>query len=251
MKKFAVILSIFILGIWGLFGISTKGYAEEQNNVDLTDPSVEKFYDEELDAEISPFKVTENGLVPVSEEEYKESTRSTEEENLENEFIDSDENLEKLEITSLNGLVTPYSDVDIRTWHYKESSATKYYGDPIKVSAGLDCPTITCTVVKQWQATVSKSYSISSSAQIKAINTGASFNFTSAKSSSSSYSFTIKKGQAGYVVFKPRKRKSTGTLTQSSTMYGKISSKSAYGRSAIKLKTGESDGFYTFVYTKK
>ncbi|MFP9129113.1 hypothetical protein [Niallia sp. BSM11] len=49
------------------------------------------FYDEELKAEISPFKVTESGLIPVFEEEYKESTNISEVENLENEFIDNSE----------------------------------------------------------------------------------------------------------------------------------------------------------------
>lgn len=125
-------------------------------------------------------------------------------------------------------------------------SRAKYYQ-----SIWFKCTSSSCRVDKQWQATVSKSYSVNASSEIKAINYGASFNFTSAKSSSSTYSFTIKKGQSGYIAFKPYKRKSTGTLTQYSTMHGKISSKSAYGRSAIKLRTGEADGYYSFVFTKK
>jgi hypothetical protein len=244
-KKFAVLLTALTLGVGVSFGSVSKGSAaEEEQNIDLTNPNVEKFYDEELDAEITPFKPTEDGLVPVSEEEYKKSTDLTEKENLEDEFTGGTED-------SQGPTITPFADVDIRTWSYKENSATKYYGDPIKVSGSLDCNTSTCRVDKQWQANISKSYSVSASSEVKAINAGTSFTLTSASSSSSTYSFTINKGQAGYVVFKPYKRKSTGTLTQSSTMYGKIKSKSAYARSAIKLRTGEADGYYTFVYTKK
>ncbi|MGP7818208.1 DUF6060 domain-containing protein [Niallia sp. 01092] len=235
-KKFAVLLTALALGISLSFGTASKGYAaEEEQNINLSQPNVEKFYDEELGAEITPFKTTENGLVPVSEEEYKESTNLTEKEDLANEFISTDK-------TPQDPTITPYADVDLRTWVYKESSATKYYGNPIKVSASIDCTTSSCRVDKQWQATVSKSYSVSASSEIKAIDTGASFSLTSAKSSSSTYSFTINKGQAGYIVFKPYKRKSTGTLTQYSTVYGKIKSKSGYARSAIKLRTGEADG---------
>ncbi|MEY8742417.1 hypothetical protein AB9M62_23440 [Bacillales bacterium AN1005] len=247
-----MILSIFIVG---MLGFSPLGHAEEIQKVDVNAKGVATFYDEELKAEISPFKVTGDGLVPVSEEEYKESTNISEVENLENEFIDNSESpVSKLVATNSiksNQTVTPYADIDWVTWRYKEKSATKYYGDPIKVSASIDCNTKTCRVDKQWSATVSKSYSASAKTEVKAIDVGASFTLTTAKSSSSTYSFTINKGQAGYVAFKPYKRKSTGTLSQVSEMRGVLKSKPAYARSAIKLKTGEADGYYTFVYTKK
>ncbi|MCM3032971.1 hypothetical protein [Niallia sp. MER 6] len=199
------------------------------------------FYDEELKAEISPFIVTESGLIPVSEEEYKESTNISEVENLENEFIDNSESSVAKLVTTINSnqTVTPYADIDWVTWRYKEKSATKYYGDSIKVSASIDCNTKTCRVDKQWSATVSKSYSASAKTEVKAIDVGASFTLTTAKSSSSTYSFTVNKCQAGYVAFKPYKRKSTGTLSQVSEMRGVLKSKSAYARSAIKLKSGE------------
>lgn len=244
MKKkvtFLIIVSVVFLMI---FGNPSKGFAAEQDTINLSDSNVEKFYDEEQDTVISPFKATENGLVPVSKDEYEKTTKIKENEDLENEFVVSEESNDEPEFK-------PYADVDLRYWRYKEKSATKYYGDPIKVSASIKCTASSCRVDKQWQASISKSYSVNASSEIRAINYGASFNFTSAKSSSSTYSFTIKKGQSGYVAFKPYKRKSTGTLTQYSTMHGKISSKSAYGRSAIKLRTGEADGYYLFVFTKK
>ncbi|BDG81096.1 MULTISPECIES: hypothetical protein [Bacillus] len=242
-KKVAFLITVCVVCLM-IFGNPTKGFAAEQNTINLSDSNVEKFYDEEQNAVIAPFKATENGLVPVSKDEYEKATKTTENEDLENEFVVSEENNDEPGFNA-------YADVDIRTWRYKEKSATKYYGNPIKVSASIKCTSSSCRVDKQWQATVSKSYSVNASSEIKAINYGASFNFTSAKSSSSTYSFTIKKGQSGYIAFKPYKRKSTGTLTQYSTMHGKISSKSAYGRSAIKLRTGEADGYYSFVFTKK
>ncbi|QQD81360.1 hypothetical protein JD965_15940 [Bacillus siamensis] len=244
MKKKVAFLITFSVVCLMFFGNPTKGFAAEQDTINLSDSNVEKFYDEEQDAVIAPFKATENGLVPVSKDEYEKTTEIKENEDLENEFVVSEESNDEPEFK-------PYADVDIRSWFYTEKSSTKYYGDPIKVSASIKCTASSCRVDKQWQANISKSYSVNASSEIRAINYGASFNFTSAKSSSSTYSFTIKKGQSGYIAFKPYKRKSTGTLTQYSTMYGKMSSKSAYGRSAIKLRTGEADGYYTFVFTKK
>ncbi|AIU83137.1 MULTISPECIES: hypothetical protein [Bacillus] len=242
-KKVTLLIAVFVVFLM-VFGNPSKGFAVEQYTINLSDSNVEKFYDEEQGAVIAPFKASEHGLVPVSKDEYEKTTEIKENEDLENEFVVSEESNDELEFK-------PYADVDLRYWRYKEKSATKYYGDPIKVSATIKCTTSSCRVDKQTQATVSKSYSVNASSEIQAINYGASFNFTSAKSYSTTYSFTLKKGQSGYIAFKPYKRKSTGTLTQYSTMHGKISSKSAYGRSAIKMKTGEADGYYTFVFTKK
>jgi hypothetical protein len=244
-------ISATLLAVASLTVFSSTSLAAENNTgVDVNGDNVSKFYDEEIGAYITPFKNTDDGLVPISEGEYK--SQATEEEVAAREpepFVQSFSVPSKGQVSS-KSVVTP-SEIDYRWWKYKETSASKYYGSPIKVSATQTCTASTCSVAKKWEATISKAYSVTASTEIKAINTGASFTITSAKSDSSTYTFTIKKGQRGYVAFKPYKRKSVGTLTQYSNMYGKIKSKSANATSAIKLKSGEADGDYIFVYTKK
>ena len=115
--------------------------------------------------------------------------------------------------TSLAAKVTP-QEVETTWWSYKQSSASYYTGSPIQTSANIKCPTQTCAVSRTSTATITKGYSTSASTEIKAINVGASFTITKATSAATTYSYTIKKGQAGYVVFYPKKRKSTGTSTE-------------------------------------
>jgi hypothetical protein len=67
-------------------------------------------------------------------------------------------------------------------------------------------------------------------------------------SDTSTYSFTLAKGDRGYIGFKPYLKKTYGTLRKYSNWDGLLSSKAAYGYSPKKTSGGEADGYYYFVH---
>lgn len=232
----------FVLSLYSTTAFAATGKKEEK--------VAEKFFDSEFNAEIKAYKTTEDGLVPLTKEEYDRLTQ--ENEDLGTEFTGSNSNL-KNSIKSVNkvnnnSLITPM-DIYYEYWKYFESSVTKYTGDPIKVTATIDCTTSGgCSISKAVSATVSASYSVSGANEIAAIKAGASFTWVNSATNTSTYTFSLAKGESGYIAFKPTKRKSTGTLKKYSNESGYLYSVSAYGRSAVKLSNGEADGIFTFVY---
>lgn len=136
------------------------------------------------------------------------------------------------------------------TYKYKEKSSTKYYGDRIKTSAWVkaDSKAALITYSVQYSVTIGTTYSVGSTQQRSAINAGASFNITSAKTNANAYGLYVKAHHTGAIYFKPYKRKTSGTLTEYNNYVGKVNSKSVYARSAIKLRSGEADGIYYIVY---
>ncbi|MFN2746495.1 MULTISPECIES: DUF6060 domain-containing protein [Bacillus] len=226
--------STIVLGLT----FSIPAFAEEN-----TEP--ERFYDPELDAEVTAYENTENGLIPLTEEEYKEFTQDKESE--ESEFPD-------LSTTSFNSFKTAssgdFTTQDYREyWKYSESKVTTYTGNPIQVTSSINCNTSGgCHITKNVSATVSASFSVNSQAEKSAIKAGVSYTWVSSATDSSTYTFKLKKGERGYIAFKPTKRKSSGKLKRYSNWDGYLFSKSAYCRNPVKLSNGEAKGTYLFVH---
>ena len=95
---------------------------------------------------------------------------------------------------------------------------------------------------------MSASYSVSATLEKNAIKANAGFTWVSSASDSSTYSFTLKNGDRGYIGFKPYLKKTYGTLKKYSNWDGLLSSKNAYGYSPKKTSSGEADGYYYFVH---
>ncbi|WP_335690454.1 hypothetical protein [Cytobacillus firmus] len=133
-------------------------------------------------------------------------------------------------------------------YRYTPSSTTNVTGGTKKVTADIGCTTSTCRIDKAVSVTVSATYSVSLTAEKDAIKANAGFSWTSSASDSSTYSFTLSKGDSGYIGFKPYLKKTSGTLKRYSNWDGLLSSKSAYAYSPRKTSSGEADGYYYFVH---
>lgn len=198
------------------------------------------YYDAEQDAYVVPLKKDENGnLVPMTEEEYKESLK-----------ID----IQTEDTTGVpldNDGITP-NDNYYEYYRYYESKWYYVWGKKRKVSATIGCTaTGGCSVSKAVSASASASYSTSISAARSAITAGAGFSWTYTATDSSTYNFNLKYGEEAYIAFQPIYRRTEGTLKKYSNWDGYLSSQWAYGYSPKKLSTGELDGKYTLVYTKR
>ncbi|MDW7618053.1 hypothetical protein SC499_26230 [Peribacillus simplex] len=243
--KGLVVSTTFALGLSLCF---TSPYAAGKAEV----KQAERFYDPEFKAEISAYENTENGLVPLTQEEYKALNEEKEEmESPEgtsaNLFNRSSNPSVK---SSTDGIVTPMDNY-YEYWRYYESSVTTYTGNPIQVTSTIYCNTSGgCSISKSVSSTVSSSYSanVSTSAEKSAIQSGVSYTWVSSASDTSTYTFNLAKGNKGYIAFKPTKRKSSGTLKKYSNWDGFLYSKSAYCRNPVKLSNGEAKGVYTFIY---
>lgn len=237
MKKLKGFIATSAFAI-GLSLFSTTSLAASSDNQE----EPERFYSSELNAEIIAYETTENGLVPLTKEEYEALHHESEEE----ESLVESPTFKAIESSS-KSLIQP---MDIyREWFtYTESSVTTYQGDPIQVTSSINCTTSKCNISKAVSATVSASYSVSSQAEKDAIKAGVSYTWVNSATSTSTYNFTLKKGESGYIAFEPTKKKSTGKLKKYSNEHGLIYTESAYARNPVKLSNGEAKGVYSFIF---
>lgn len=134
-------------------------------------------------------------------------------------------------------------------WKYTPTSTTSIVtGKTKKVTGDIGCTSSSCTLSKAVSVSVSASYSVSATAEKSAIKANAGFTWVSSANDSSTYSFTLKKGEKGYIGFKPYYKKTTGKLKKYSNWDGYLYSKSANAHSPKKTATGEADGLYYFVF---
>ncbi|WP_146553228.1 hypothetical protein [Rummeliibacillus sp. SL167] len=206
----------FALGLSLCF---TSAFAEEKTDI----KQAELFYDPEFNAEISAYANTEEGLVPLTQEEY--NALNQEKEELELETSDDSSS-----VKNTDGIVIPMDNY-YEYYKYSESSVTTYTGDPIQVTSTISCNTSGgCSISKSVSSTVSSSYSanVNLSAEKSAIKSGVSYTWVSSASDTSTYTFSLKKGDKGYIAFKPSKRKSSGTLKKYSNWDGLLSSKERF-----------------------
>lgn len=197
-------------------------------------------YDSELGKYVTPLKKVDGKLVPVSIEEYEVETKDVkaidETEKLYNEFnTDSDIRI-----------MADYREY----WIFERfETMPTYVGSTIKVTADIGCTTPICRIDKNVSVTVSASYNVSAPLEISAIKANAGFTWTNSASDSSVYSFSLVKGDRGYIGFKPYYKRVRGTLKKYSNWDGYLGiSKTGIGYSVKKTASGEADGYYYFVH---
>lgn len=231
--------------VLGMSLFSSTALATSEN----TSETAERFYSQELGAEISAYSNTEGGLVPLTKEEFESLNFESESDDIDIVNVPLSKSVMPTNLTTgtVSGDVT-VMDVYRQWYKYFESSVTTYTGDPIQVTSDINCNTSTCAISKSVSATVSASYSVSAQAEKDAIKAGVSYTWINSASDTSTYSFSLKKGDKGYVAFLPTKKKSSGSLKKYSNEHGLISSKSVYARTPVKLSNGELKGTYTFIY---
>lgn len=190
-------------------------------------------WDEELQAYVIPLKSVNGTLQPVSPDIYLREISSTPIEIPEGSDFDE---------------VAP-DRAYFEYWRYTPKSTSQVTGSARKVSADIYCNTSAgCRISKKVSTTVSASYSVSATAERNAIKANAGFTWVNSASDSTTYSFNLKKGQKGYIAFRPYLRKTSGTLKKYSNWDGLIYQKSAYAYSPKKTSSGEADGYYYFVF---
>jgi hypothetical protein len=223
---------------FSVFGSS--GYAQSKKKAKDEPEQISReqaFYDPSFGAYIVPLKKVDGKLIPTSQEDYLNE-------------------LENVETIDESVLFQEPTTGDIGTEdnyyeYYKYSpfeTLQKVEGSRKKVSAELQCTTATCTISKTYTTSVSASYSVSLPIEINAIKANAGFTWVSSASDTSTYSFSLVKGDYGYVAFVPYYKKTRGYLRKYSNWDGLLSEKIASGYSVIKTSSGEADGRYVFVY---
>ncbi|TKG98327.1 hypothetical protein FC682_26525 [Peribacillus simplex] len=195
-------------------------------------------YDKSLGKYVTPLKKVNGKLVPASKQEYLNEIQSASGQSAAIPKVSA--------LASTNDMGT----LDYREyWKYTPTSTTsKVTGKTKKVTADIGCTSASCSITKNVSVTVSASYSVSATAEKSAIKANAGFTWVSSASDSSTYSFTLKKGDKGYVGFKPYYKKTTGKLKKYSNWDGYLYSKSASAQSPRKTANKEADGMYYFVH---
>ncbi|MGG3610697.1 hypothetical protein ABET09_28535 [Priestia megaterium] len=230
----------FVRPLLTIVGISSMLFAYAPNssaagNVIEEDNAV---YDESINAYVVPLEVQGDQLVPTSPDKYEASTGN---------------DLAVKESTIQVGTGGQMGTMDYREyWKYTPKSKTKVVGKTKRASSDITCTTATCNISKQVSATVTASFSTQVAAEKSAIKANAGFNWSNAATDSSTYGFTLKKGQKGYIGFKPYYNKTSGTLKKYSNWDGYLGiSKPGSGQSPQKTKAGEAVGNFYFVFIKK
>ncbi|MFD1205019.1 hypothetical protein ACFQ38_07870 [Sporosarcina contaminans] len=236
MSKFFSIITASILGvILILMPFETISNATSLGNDVVLDRN-EAFVDPASGDLIIPLKLTDSGFVVMSQEEYL----------AERDNQPREEVVEDIETTS------EIKPMDYREyWRYSPSSKSVVTGARKKVSADINCTTVTCSVGKGINTTVSHSFNVTATAEKDAIKAGAGYTWVSSAGQVNTYAFNLKKGDKGYIAFDPKYNKTTGTLRKYSNWDGNtvLASKTGIGYSVKKVGS-EADGTYLFVYTK-
>ncbi|MCK1999871.1 hypothetical protein MZM54_00555 [[Brevibacterium] frigoritolerans] len=195
-------------------------------------------YDKSLGKYVTPLKEVNGKLVPASKQEYLNEIKSASGQSVTIPKVST--------LASTNDMGT----LDYREyWKYTPTStSSKVVGKTKKVTADIGCTSASCSISKQVSVTVSAQYSVNATAEKSAIKANAGFTWVNSASDSSTYSFKLKKGDRGYVGFKPYYKKTTGKLKKYSNWDGYLYSKSANAHSPRKTANKEADGMYYFVH---
>lgn len=235
MKKLLFLIFSAITLIFSIIvsptGSQAAAMGNKENKTLVEVNKKDSFFDETIGKYMNAFKIENGNLVSINKEEYQSLIQR------------SEESVPKTETQSLAS-ATLFGD----SFRYSPSSTAVLSAPLRKVSATISCTTTTCRVDKTVNVTYTNSFTAGlTSPEIAAIKANAGFTWAVSASTSTTYSFTISKGQSGYIGFNPYYRKTTGTLY---AYYNSMPSGSMVveGRAPKKLSTGELDGIYTFIY---
>ncbi|KAF2471497.1 uncharacterized protein BDR25DRAFT_20332 [Lindgomyces ingoldianus] len=159
-----------------------------------------------------------------------------------------------------NGVI----DISKPCYQFCEHSATEVLGDPVKVSADINCDVTTCGIAHSEAVTITEGFTITLGGNSppgpegNAVLTGsASFSWSRAETTTDTYTFNPTKGDVGHLVFRPRFRQSCGAFQawqqwSSDDGFEVLCEEpfdedpNACGKSPMKLSTGKADGEFTF-----
>lgn len=246
-----IALGIASLSLFTTFSVSVP-------NAEADGLSEQKaFYSEEFGNYIIPFTETESGNVKTLSEKEVEQELSL------NEFdnsLSNTESLDNLATDSMNDSSVSEERGSTKAAYYeylkfKSTKSTNYVGDPLKVVADIGCTTGTCSIGHgvTYTKTITVTYGAATDGQKSAIKSSLGISYSSAKASTSSYTFNLKKGEYGYIAFKPYKIKKSGYFLNCGNQGTGChkTSKTGYVRLPKKLSSGKADGMFYFVYTTK
>lgn len=212
-------------------------------NADVSFDSSQGFQDPITGDWIQPFDILEDGSIRlISEEDYLAE--------LEEEINDE---LEGEVLSIVSPMESEFQPMYYEYWRFVRSGTRTQVNAPrIKASPDIRCTTPTCSTSITVGASTSHAFSVTATAERNAIRAGAGYTWSNSASSSSTFSYNIRRGDEGYIGFTPYHWRVSGTLElRGSQGVGLIRTKSAWGRYPKLLSNGDADGRYAFVYTKR
>jgi len=229
-KKMLSLSLMLVLLLTSTNFVSASDLTEANEDLDI-------YYDEETGFYLTQFHaVTEDGLIPISFEEYKA---------LRSETIEFEKQMQEatLENTYFNK-ITPFAAVNR---YYKERTATLFLDSAYPVTNFFDCPkdaASACSEDFSYTAQGSHSFTAGITAGYKdLIQGGASFQWNKSAEVSSKYTLNIPRGKMGRILFSPYYDRSYGDIY--TLVNGlEVAKEAVYGQSPSKLRTGE---FYGIV----
>lgn len=250
MKRLSIVFATLSLAIIMLFPQQTNaqrvdqetGITQVNKKIETKEKNQKVYYDGETGETITNlYTITEDGLKPITFEEFKEHRRQGQEE----------ANRAKLEEQLLVNS-QPFQIQTVTQYFYTQDTASQIYMASYPVTNPYYCNTgaASCTTSVTISTTQTESYSanVVSEAIKDAVKIGASFTWSTAATLTNTYALTITAGQAGEIRFSPKFNKTVGTLK----IYNDgwlAGSQTTTGYSPMKLQTGMLAGdVYTHVW---
>ncbi|WP_195574629.1 hypothetical protein [Paenibacillus sp. 1001270B_150601_E10] len=152
-----------------------------------------------------------------------------------------------------NSAISPLGVIITKYYTYESLNTFDFHRSPVKVSNAINCNSTTeCPITTQWSETVTHSLSatIDTSEKIQAIQLGAGYNYSSAKSKLLSYTLPVPVGKRAYVGFQPKVRQDYGSLKywdrfgNNITLISSVSASTTY---PLKNGDGTAQGYYLLI----
>jgi len=238
MKSIRVILSLSVI-LFTFSSFNSNAKTAEANNIGDDNT----FYSSEFGAYVNAYKITDDGLQELTKEENEELTKGK---NLDSNLA----NVETINPKKSNDITI--MDSYRETKKFVPTKSTRYVGDPIKVTQDIGCTVSKgCSIGYgvTYTTSVTVSYTANSNSDKGLIKSALGITYSKAKASTSSFTYNLKKGQKGYVAFKPYKIKKDGyfQVCGNQGVGCRKTSETGYARVPVKLKDGKADGLFYFV----
>lgn len=234
-----MLLALLVVSLF----VSLNVLASDEGSPEVIFDSSQGFEDPVTGEWIQPFDVLPDGSIElVSEEEYLAD--------LEEMVV---EEVDEEDLGKFQPVLDDVQPMYYEYWRFVRSGTRTQVNAPrIKASPDIRCTTLTCSASITVGASTSNSFSTSVTAERNAIKAGAGYSWTTSASSSTTFSYNLKRGDEGYIGFTPYHWRVAGTLElRGSQGTGLIRTKSAWGRYPKTLSNGQADGRYAFVYTRR
>ncbi|MGM1049591.1 MAG: hypothetical protein ACQEXX_26130 [Bacillota bacterium] len=239
----SIVMIFLVFSLGSVVNASNSSFNEEENTYRIpeTGESVLAVY------EIGP----DGDLVEVPIEVYK---AEMERENSEQARVDREIVQEEASYNiSENPDISPFGVINSKYYTYETTNIFEFHKSPIKVSNAINCNSTTqCSITTGWTETVthSLSASIDTNEKLGAVQAGAGYNYSSAKSSMLTYTLPVPIGKRAYVGFQAKVRQDYGTLKywhrwgNDITLLSNVSASTTY---PLKNPDGTAEGYYLLI----